>query len=123
MKVGSRSSGPSITAGQESEKNRLINEFLHKLANAAVGIGQFEDRLAAELVAISLLEGFLNQYGGAEFNEDHRNIRAREIGKELYEKGGIQLMLQVRELVARARGGVTAHELDWAWHGIGEWLA
>lgn len=106
-----------------NEKRSLIKKFLQKLDKAGLSIGQNEDRLVAELVAISLLEGLLTEHDKPGFNEDHRNIRAREIGRELHEKGGIELMLQVRELVAKARGGETAHELDWAWHGLGEWMA
>lgn len=106
-----------------SKKRRLMKEFLHKLAMSGFSIGQKEDHLASELVAISLIEGFLSKQDTPGFNEDHRNLRAREIGEELHKMGGIDLMMQVRELVAKARGGETAHELDWAWHGIGEWMA
>jgi hypothetical protein len=46
-----------------SEHGELIREFLQKLHKARISIGQVEGRLTAELVAISLEEGFLLNTG------------------------------------------------------------
>ena len=81
------------------------------------------DQLTAELIKIGKTDEYLTVEPSNKFNDDKRNIRAREIGLRLNEMGGKKLMQHAYSKVKTALGRVTARELEFAWDGIGEWLA
>lgn len=81
------------------------------------------DQLTAELIKIGKTDEYLTVEPNSKFNDEKRNIRAREIGLRLNEMGGKKMMQQAYSKVKTALGGVPARELEFAWDGIGEWLA
>jgi len=60
---------------------------------------------------------------GTPLNKEWKACDARlyEIGEELYEKGGINLMRKVYARVYK-KGRLTGRYLEHAWSGIGEWM-
>lgn len=90
-----------------------------------------KERLMAyvrELVDIAQFAGFLHSGATGGFDEDGRNVRARQIGEELNRLGGKRLMQEVclavgQSLPANAGqlGMGSRRELESAWHGIGQW--
>ena len=70
-----------------------------------------------ELIEIGRTKGFLGK--GGEFDSNEHNLRARQIGEELNERGGLALMQEVWYRVTPK----NQRELEWVWNGIGEWFA
>lgn len=83
---------------------------------------EFDD-LTAELIEIGKTDEFLTVEHNSKFNDEKRNIRAREIGVRLSEMGGKKMMQQAYSKVKAVLGGIPARELEFAWDGIGGWLA
>jgi hypothetical protein len=48
--------------------------------------------------------------------------RAREIGQRLNQLSGFEMMSAVHQVVRQELGGIAAHELAFAWDGIGDWI-
>ena len=48
--------------------------------------------------------------------------RAREIGQQLDQLAGREMMAAAHEVVRFDLGGVAARELELAWDGIGQWI-
>lgn len=67
-----------------------------------------------ELLEIGANGGFLVR--------DGRRERTREIGAQLDARGGISAMRLAHQEVAY-RMPFEASDLEWAWHGIGDWQA
>lgn len=82
---------------------------------------QTVDQLIDELLAIGKNDDFLSERPGGHFNGHCRHIRAREIGKQLDQLGGFQLMEFVYERVRRKLGNQLADHLDFAWFDVGHW--
>ncbi|MEO3749446.1 hypothetical protein [Streptomyces sp. B6B3] len=72
------------------------------------------NELANELLAIGRRGGFLTMQG--------KDARTRAIGAELDRMGGMQMMLDVHDVVAAEIGRLPARELEAAWDGIGDWM-
>jgi hypothetical protein len=83
------------------------------------------DQLTAELIKIGKTVEFLtvSSKHTSAFDDTNKNIRAREIGARFNEMGGKKLMQEAHSKVKAALGGTQARELEYAWDGIGEWLA
>jgi len=79
------------------------------------------DDLVNELIRIGSSQGFLKNpdVSNAYFREGE-NIRAREIGEILNQRGGLDLMRKAGLQVSRALP-MQARELEFAWGGIGDW--
>lgn len=88
---------------------------MQKAAEAGVSLGAELDAIVEELNEIGRTVGW---YGSGEgFDPRGKNIRAREIGKELYKQGGRPMMQKVWYRVTEDRRG-----LEMAWDGIGSWM-
>lgn len=81
------------------------------------------ERLLNELLRIGNESDFLSERPGGGFNGNCRNIRAREIGKQLDEMGGLELMQWVHRQVRRKMGRAMAEHLEYAWDEVGSWRA
>ena len=77
--------------------------------------------LVSELIQIGRTDGYLSMTPGGKFDEHFNNLRAREIGEALNQKGGFERMLAAHDKVREALGPVKARELESAWHRIGRW--
>lgn len=92
-------------------------------------IYQQKARLSAQVGGLVDLVGYLVQIGrkfpADDWSASHflgqARHRARQIGEELNETGGIKLMLAAHEVVGSQLGSGAARELEAAWDGIGEW--
>lgn len=78
-------------------------------------------KLAAELVEIGRHEGYVGTPGG-DYDEHWNHKRARRIGAELDDSGGMELMRQAHDKVAAEFAGTArAQELEACWGGVGSW--
>ena len=95
---------------------RNLEEFIHKLVefeeeHAPEGAAEEEaGRLILELIHIGRTSGFASQ-----------KERTREIGKRLNDLGGFRGMQLAARRVISVLGGAYERDLEWEWHGIGEW--
>jgi len=83
--------------------------------------GKEVSKLATELYQIGQSDGYLSKSPGGAFDNNCKNIRARQIGAILNGMGGLDLMSLVHGKVQQARG--HARDLESCWGGIGDWLA
>ena len=81
------------------------------------------EKMLEELIRIGKEDDFLSLSIGQGFNMDKRHIRARAIGKRLYDLGGMNLMLWTLKKVQRRLKRQLAEHLEYAWDGVGEWKA
>ncbi len=81
------------------------------------------EKLLEELIRIGKEDDYLALTVGAGFNVDKRHIRARAIGKRMYEVGGMSLMLWAHKKVQRRLKRQLAEHLEYALDGVGEWRA
>lgn len=83
------------------------------------------ERLVTELISIGVTQGYFGKgpgfYPEGHGMESRKNIRARKIGKELYEMGGRDLMKLAWHIVKESPADEI--DLEHAWTGIGGWLA
>jgi hypothetical protein len=86
----------------ETEKKQIITE------------------LDVELV-VGILVSIYSNYPDGIYSGTSAAERVREIGKELYETGGMKLMLTVHQQFA-AKSYRHARNLEMRWNGIGEWM-
>jgi hypothetical protein len=82
---------------------------------------QTVDKLIEDLIQIGRTDDFLSERPGSPFNMQCRHTRAREIGKRLFEIGGLDLMLFARRQVRRKLKQNLASHLDYAWTDVGDW--
>lgn len=99
--LGLNREGASLTAEQKKEVDGLVKELLE--------IGKEED--------------FLSEHPGGAFNAQCQHRRTREIGNRLNTVGGIPLMWEVYHRVQQKSGQANADHLEYAWSGIGAWMA
>jgi hypothetical protein len=78
-------------------------------------------KLFAELVKIGELDDYLSLKPGSPFDIRCHHVRARKIGSQLNEIGGLALMQAARAHVKRKLKAVIAEHLDYCWQDIGEW--
>jgi HEAT repeat protein len=99
---------------KEQNENEMIERM--KLAGEEIA------HLTIELIEIGKSYRFLSAPGGR-FDENRRNIRAREIGTRLDQIAGFKLMLEVFNYVVGnfSPGSGLRQELEMAWNRIGEW--
>jgi hypothetical protein len=81
------------------------------------------ENLLNELIKIGKDDDFLSERPGQGFNSQCRNIRSIQIGRRLYEMGGLGLMEWVRFKVKRKLKAQIASHLDYAWDGVGDYKA
>lgn len=77
------------------------------------------EKLTPELYHIGLSDGYLSMEQGGKFDDNCRNIRAREIGERLNEMGGCHLMREVHSKIQQMQG--PARQLESCWGYIGIW--
>jgi hypothetical protein len=80
------------------------------------------DRLVEELIRIGKTEDYLSERPGGSFNGQCHNIRARQIGKRLFEIGGQPLMQMAHKQVRKKLGLQISSHLEYAWNEIGGWI-
>lgn len=107
---------------QEQEEQRQLQMKRKRLERVSRAQGEIR-LLTAELINIGRSDGFLSLKPGGKFGEDMRHMRAREIGSQLDQIGGFELMqavaLEVTGFLDPASG--RGRELEVAWNGIGGW--
>jgi len=84
-------------------------------------VGEDVKGLISELLRIGSVDGYLSLKPGGAFNAQRRNVRAREIGEALNERGGIGLMQLACKRVSSTLGVGRGRELEAAWADIGDW--
>ncbi|MFO8143293.1 MAG: hypothetical protein R6T78_01250 [Dehalococcoidales bacterium] len=95
---------------------------VEKEAEIGLSLGNKVDSLIQELVRIGWEEGFVEPGYGQHYDEEGRNIRARNIGKRLDEIGGLRLMKVAWWRVRfDLSPGPASRDLDIIWDGVGEW--
>ncbi len=77
------------------------------------------ERLTQDLITIGNREDFLSERPGGAFDQNCRNVRAREIGQRFFDLGGIELMENRLKRVAKKGGKVAASHLEACWRSIG----
>ena len=81
------------------------------------------ERLLDELLRIGRSDDYLSERPGAGFNSQCRHIRTIEIGKRLDQIGGLGLMEYANRLVRRKLNKQISAHLEYAWGGVGKWMA
>ncbi len=81
------------------------------------------DSLTKELIEIGVKEDFLSERPGGAFDGHCHHRRAREIGEKLNAIAGMDLMWKVFYKVRRKAGKQLSEHLEYAWSGIGQWMA
>lgn len=76
-----------------------------------------------QLVNIGRKDDFISLAPGGPFDYQYHHRDAKAIGRRIYEIGGIELMMAVRQNVKYKLKDVLAEHLDHAWKGIGTWQA
>ena len=101
----------------------LINLLLGDPAIRSLNPHQKDEvnRLTTRLVAIGQSDDFLSLIPGGLFDAQCHNREAKDIGRRLYDIGGVDLMTAVRARVKRKLKDVLAEHLDHAWKGVGTW--
>lgn len=79
--------------------------------------------ITAKLIRIGQTDDFLSLVPGGTFDVQCHHREARDLGKRLYEMGGVPLMLAVRDKIRRKLKSVMAEHLDHCWKGVGDWQA
>ena len=77
------------------------------------------ERLTEALIQIGEKEDFLSERPGGIFDQNCRNIQAREIGNRLFEIGGIELMEDRIKQISKKDGKEIAAHLEACWRAIG----
>jgi hypothetical protein len=79
--------------------------------------------LTRDLIEIGIKEDFLSERPGGAFDGHCHHRRAREIGEKLNAMDGMDLMWKVFYRVKRKAGKQLSEHLEYAWSGIGQWMA
>jgi len=79
------------------------------------------NKLIEQLIVIGVRDDYLSLNPGGPFDIQCHHREAKDIGKRLYEIGGVPLMLAARKQVKRKLKAVMAEHLDYCWKDIGEW--
>ena len=99
-------------------------------AHEGKSLGADVDLLVAELIQIGRTDGYLSEVWkpdrdtgkNGNFNGQYKHPRAREIGEDLYKRGGMHLM-EAAYYRVRAALPREARSLEIAFGGIGSWLS
>jgi hypothetical protein len=109
---------PELNVDSSLEENRQVEQE----AEAGLSLGPKIDNLIDELIEIGHSDGFLSTKAGGKFDRNRQNIRARQIGQNLNEIGGLRLMKlawwRVRFMLSP---GPASRELDIIWNLVGNW--
>lgn len=81
------------------------------------------EKMIADLIQIGKRDDFLSERPGGGFNIQCRHVRTIEIGKRLHEMGGLPLMEYVYRRVRRKTSRSLGEHLQYAWDGVGAWIA
>ncbi|MGD2247936.1 MAG: hypothetical protein PVF58_05985 [Candidatus Methanofastidiosia archaeon] len=103
-------------ADLRTDKEKCIEKKVYNGLNLEPGVSALID----ELVEIGKTCGFISTPGG-NFNGNGHHIRTREIGMQLDNMGGMELMQVAYYTVARVLGPVAGRSLEVAWGYIGNW--
>lgn len=79
------------------------------------------DHLLEELIQIGKTDDYLSERPGSPFNMQCRHSRARQIGKRLFDIGGLELMEYTVKVVRKKVGKPQGEHLAYAWVEIGDW--
>jgi len=91
-----------------NDQDKAFEELVAELTDIGRGVGYRGDPYAKEK--------------NPAFDDRHRNIRAREIGAQLNERGGMTLMQEAHAHVMQELGRGPASSLESAWRQIGSWM-
>lgn len=79
--------------------------------------------LINKLVKIGKTDDFLSLQPGGPFDGQLHHREAKDIGRRVYQIGGLPLMMAVRMTIQNKMGPVMAEHLDHCWKGVGDWQA
>jgi hypothetical protein len=79
------------------------------------------DNLIAELIEIGKRDDYLSEHPVPPFNGQSRHMRARAIGKRLFDIGGLDLMQYAHFKVKRKLGKNYSAHLEYCWIDVGTW--
>ena len=103
------------------EKERKIGEE----AKGAAFLGAAAEKLVDELIEIARHDDFFfdpkHSHGSGPYDSGKRNQRARKIGEDLNQLGGMDLMKAAAYRVKHAAGSLQLSLLNSVWHDIGDW--
>ncbi len=77
------------------------------------------ERLTQDLIQIGNKEDFLSERSGGPFDQNCRNVRAREIGERFFTIGGIPLMEETVKKISKKCSKESASHLEACWRLIG----
>lgn len=80
-------------------------------------------KLLDNLVKVGRQDDYLSLQPGGPFNARCHHTQARQIGQQLNEIGGLDLMWAARSYVKDKLKTTLAEHLDYCWQDIGEWQA
>jgi hypothetical protein len=112
-------SPPLNVMDHRSDLERSVEQDAHRNLSR----GPEADNLIERLVAIGKTERFIASEKTPSYNERLRQIAAREIGARLFELGGHDLMLFAWYRVGAVLGPTVKGDLEYAWDGVGDWVA
>lgn len=78
-------------------------------------------KLIDQLVVIGKQDDFLSLVPGGPFDHQCHHRQAKEIGRQLFALGGLDLMMAVRNIIRRKLKDVMAEHLDHCWKDVGGW--
>ena len=78
-------------------------------------------KMIDQLVQIGKTDDFISLAPGGPFDYQYHHREAKAIGRRIYEIGGVELMMAVRQTIKHKLTDVSAEHLDHAWKGIGTW--
>jgi hypothetical protein len=81
------------------------------------------EALMRELYQIGVEQDYLSEHPGGGFNHQCRHVRTRDIGRQLNEIGGLELMKWGHHKVRKKVSKIKAEHLEYAWDGVGSWQA
>jgi hypothetical protein len=80
-------------------------------------------KMIDQLIKIGKMDDFLSLAPGGPFDHQCHHRDAKAIGRRIYEIGGVELMMAVRQTVKVKLKDILAEHLDHCWKGIGTWQA
>jgi hypothetical protein len=81
------------------------------------------EKITLELFQIGREQDYLSERPGGAYNHQCRHVRTREIGRQLNEIGGLELMKWMHRKVQKKLSKIKAEHLEYAWDGVGPWQA
>jgi len=100
-----------------SGRNNRFNVILNPAQKKEI------ESFTRELIEIGIKEDFLSERPGGAFDAHCHHRRTHEIGEKLNSMAGMDLMWKVFYRVKKKVGKQLSEHLEYAWSGIGRWMA